>query len=73
MKCNLLSHIVTRENRHTIPKQLWVNPFIMKSGPGPNFIIEDLPSVLILIIADQMLNDSLCCSNKYNWCVCRFI
>jgi len=28
----------------------------------------DLPSVLILVIADQILNDSLCCSNKYNWC-----
>ena len=37
---------------------------------GPNFIIKDLPSVLILILA---LNDSLCCSNKYNWCLCRFI
>ena len=33
---------------------------------GPNFIIKDLPSVLILIIADQRFNDSLCCSNKYN-------
>jgi len=32
----------------------------------PNFIIEDLLIVLILIIADQLLNDSLCCSNKYN-------
>jgi len=26
---------------------------------GPNFIIEDLPSVLVLIIADHILNDSL--------------
>jgi len=26
--------------------------------------------VLILIIADQILNDSLCCSNKDNWCLC---
>jgi len=25
-------------------------------------MIKDLPSVLILIIADQMLNDSRCCS-----------
>jgi len=25
--------------------------------PGPNLIIKDLPSVLILIIADQILND----------------
>jgi len=33
---------------------------------GPNFIIKDLHSVLILIIADQLLNDSMCCSNKYN-------
>jgi len=33
----------------------------------------DLPSMLILIIADQILNDSLCCSYKYNWCLCRVI
>jgi len=33
---------------------------------GPNFIILTLPSVLILVNADPMLNDSLCCSNKYN-------
>jgi len=32
----------------------------------PNFIIKDLPAVLILNIADQNLKDSLCCSNKYN-------
>jgi len=31
-------------------------------GPGFN----DLPSVLILIISDQIYNDSLCCFNKYN-------
>ena len=31
-----------------------------------NFNIKALPSVLILIIADQMLTESLCCSNKYN-------
>jgi len=29
--------------------------------------------VLILIIADQILNDSPCCSNTYTWCLCRFI
>ena len=40
---------------------------------GLEFIIKDLPSVLILIIADRMLNDSLCYSYKYNWFVCRFI
>jgi len=39
-------------------------PLIIR--PGPNFIIKDLPSVLILMIADQILNDSLCWSNKYN-------
>jgi len=32
----------------------------------------DLPSVLILIIADQNLDNSLCCSNKYNWYLCSF-
>jgi len=45
----------------------------MTNVPGPNIIIKDLPSVLIRIIADQILNDSLCWSNKYNWCLCRFI
>jgi len=35
-------------------------------------LVSNLPSVLILIIADQILNDSMCCSNKYN-CLCRFI
>ena len=32
-KCNLLSHIVKRDTRHTIPTPLWVNPLIMKSSP----------------------------------------
>ena len=40
---------------------------------GPNFIIKDLFLVLILIIANQISNDSLCCFNKYNFCLCRFI
>jgi len=40
----------------------------MKLGTGPNFIIMDKTSVLILVNADPILNDSLCCSNKYNWC-----
>jgi len=22
---------------------------------------------------NNCLNDLLCCSNKYNWCLCRFI
>jgi len=33
----------------------------------------DLPSVLILTIANQISNDSLCYSNKYYWFLCRFI
>ena len=46
---------------------LWgPNIFSLFLNPWPNFIIKDLPSVLILIIADQISNDSLCCSNKYN-------
>jgi len=36
---------------------------------NPGFTLSEL----ILIIADQILNDSLCCSYKYNWCLCRFI
>ena len=32
----------------------------------PISIIKDLLSVLILITDDQILNDPLCCSNKYN-------
>ena len=32
------------------------------------FIIKALPSDVIIIIADQILNDSLYCSNTYNWC-----
>jgi len=34
--------------------------------PGLDFIMKDLPTVLILIIADQFVNDSLYCSNKCN-------
>jgi len=33
----------------------------------------DLTQALILIITDQILNHSLGCSNKYNWCLCRVI
>ena len=41
---------------------------------GLDFIIKDLPSVLILrITANQILINLLCCSYKYNWCLCRFI
>jgi len=29
--------------------------------------------VLILLFADQNLNDSLCCLYSYNWCLCRCI
>ena len=45
----------------------------MKQPPGPNFIIKDLPSVVILIITDNGLKHSLCCFNKYNWCLCTCI
>jgi len=49
---------------HRFEPQYTVTHLIVR--PGHNFIIKDLPSVLILIIADQILNDSLCCSNKYS-------
>jgi len=45
-------------------------PYGMNNQPGLNFIIKNLHSALILIIADQNLNDSLC-SNNYIWCLCR--
>jgi len=34
---------------------------LMKGFPGLYFIIKDLPSVVILIIADQILKDLLFC------------
>ena len=40
--------------------------FDMLQSAGLKFIITDLPSVLILIVADQIINDSLCGSNEYN-------
>ena len=45
----------------------------MKQPPGPNFIIKDLPSVVILKITGHGLKHSLCCFNKYNWCLCTCI
>ena len=39
---------------------------VIGSSSGPSFIVKDLPSVLILVLTEQMLNDSLCYSNKYN-------
>jgi len=36
--------------------------YLSMHSTGLDFIIKDLPSVLILIIADQILNDSRCCS-----------
>jgi len=38
-----------------------------------DFIIKDLPSVLIFIIPDQIVHESLRCSCKYNCYLCRFI
>ena len=52
---------------------VWLPRYGFTGHTGSNFIIKDLPSVLILIITDQILNDSMCCSYKYNWCLCRFI
>ena len=40
---------------------------------GLDFIIKNLPSVLIQIIVDQSLNDSLCCPYAYNWYLCTLI
>ena len=48
------------------PAVKWGSTTDRVRSPGPNFKLKDLPSVLILIIADQIINDSLCCSNKYN-------
>ena len=39
---------------------------LRRSLSGLDFITKDLPSVLIQIIADQLLNDSLFCSYTYN-------
>ena len=36
---------------------------------GLNCVIKDLPSVLIPIIADHLLNDSPCCCYTYNSCL----
>jgi len=36
------------------------------------FTIKVLPSVLILLISDQISNYPLCCSYKYTWWSCRF-
>ena len=41
--------------------------------PGFNFIIKEWPSVLILFLANQIINDSLYRSYKFIWCLCRFI
>jgi len=50
---------------------MFVQKRILQSGG--DLIITDSPSVLILISVDHILNDSLCCSNKYNWYLCRVI
>jgi len=49
------------EKRLNLGPQTYGLPLIMKSGSGLDFIIKDLPSVLILIIADQIVNDSRRC------------
>ena len=67
--------LANKAQSHIAWIQLRFNPiyFMQNYTFGPSFIIIDLPSVFILIIADKMLNDSLCCSNKHNWCLCRCI
>jgi len=51
----------------------------MESTHGFNnttiFINDDVETnfVLILIVADQILNDSLCCSYTYNLSLCRLL
>jgi len=42
---------------------------LISEQPVLGFIIKDLPSLLILVLSAQMLNDSLCCSYKYKWIV----
>ena len=81
--CNSLVHViysrVSGQCSHAIISHnkchaSWlITKKVERIGPGPNFIIKDLPSVLIQIIADQILNDLLCCSYKYNCCLCRCI
>ena len=48
----------------------WSSQWKLTCPTWIHFINNDLTSVLILIIADQILNNLLCCSDKYNWCVC---
>jgi len=37
-----------------------------------DFILEDLPSVLILVFANQFIHTSMGCSYIYNSCIYRF-
>ena len=55
-------HIKSKQHHYTCSGRVIISH---ATSAGPNSIIIDLPSVLILIIADQLLNNSLCCSNKY--------
>ena len=50
-----------------------VNALLNLETPGPNFTFQDISLVLILIIADQLLDDSLCCFNKCIQCLFGFI
>mgnify|MGYP007133233081 CR=1 FL=1 len=49
-----------------------VNIYGLKYNMG-HFYNQWFTVIVNLIIADQMLNDPLCCPYKYNWCLCRFI
>ena len=50
-----------------------ISKFIFTKFSRLDFIIKDLPLIFILVIANQILNDSLSCSYKYDCWLCRFI
>jgi len=43
-----------------------MSKFIFTKFSRLDFIIKDLPLIFILLIANQILNDSLSCSYKYD-------
>jgi len=48
--------------RVTVQGKITAMYLAVDGTPGLDFIIKDLPSVLNLIIADQLLNECQCCS-----------
>ena len=54
--------------------RIWLSSPVAESNKtGLDFIIKDLPTVLIILFANQKLKKLLCCSYKYNWYLCRLI